>query len=146
MLSVKIRVLLAALFISTCAFGQEPARVFHGTWILTIGKAKILHGKWSGGTLPRHPNYAVGTWTVETTGQVTLEGTWRAKKGEHGWEGFWTGRTAQGQSLAGTWGTSFEHWHGKTLQDMLKRTLVEQVSGWWRTVHEQGEWWLRGSP
>lgn len=145
MLSVKFRMLLVALFISSCVLGQEPARVLHGTWIATVGKGRVLHGTWSGGALRHRPNVAVGTWTLDTTGQVVLEGTWRAEKSSRGWEGYWAGRTAAGQSLAGSWGTSFEHWHGKTLQDMLERTLVDQVSGWWQAGHLQGDWWLKGA-
>lgn len=144
-LSVKIRILLVALVISLCAFGQEPARIIHGTWIATIGKTRVLHGRWAGGTLPHRPNLAEGTWTLDVTGQVTLHGTWKAEKSDRGWQGIWSGRTAQGESLAGSWGTGFEHWHGRTLEDMLERTLVVQVSGWWQAGHMQGDWWLKGS-
>lgn len=145
-LSVTIRTLLIALFVSACAFAQEPAQVLRGTWIATVGKAKVLHGTWAGGALPHQPNIAAGTWTLVSVGQVVVEGTWRAEKSDRGWEGFWSGHTAQGQSLAGSWGTSFEHWHGRTLQDMLERTLETEVSGWWQSGHSQGDWWLKGSP
>ncbi len=119
--------------------------MFHGTWIATIGKGRVLHGSWTGGTLPHHPNIAEGTWTLTSAGQMALQGTWRAEKNSRSWEGRWFGRTAVGESLAGSWGADLEHWRGKTLRDMLERTLVEEVSGWWQSGQAQGNWWLKGS-
>lgn len=116
-----------------------------GTWTATIGKARVLHGTWTGGALPHRPDVAVGTWTLVDAGQVVLQGTWRAEKSDRGWEGYWSGHTTQGQALAGSWGTSFEHWHGRTLRDMLERMRETEVSGWWQSGRAQGDWWLKAS-
>lgn len=137
--------LLVALLLSGFVIAQEPVQMVRGTWIATVGKAKVLHGTWIGGALPHRPNVAEGTWTLVSAGQVVLEGRWRAEKKDRGWEGYWSGHTARGESLAGSWGTSFEHWHGRTLQDMLERTLATEVSGWWQAGQAQGDWWLKGS-
>lgn len=119
--------------------------MLHGTWIATVGKGRVLHGTWTGGTLSHQPNVAEGTWTLSSAGQMVLQGTWRAEKNSRSWEGRWFGRTAMGESLAGSWGADLEHWHGKTLRDMLERTLVGEVSGWWQSGQAQGNWWLKGS-
>lgn len=144
-LSVKIRMLLVALFISTCTLGQEPAQMVRGTWTATVGKARVLQGRWAGGALPQQPDVAVGTWTLESGGHVVMHGRWRAEKSHRGWEGFWSGHTALGESMAGSWGADLQHWHRKTLQDMLNRTLQQEVTGWWKSGHQEGDWWLKGS-
>lgn len=130
---------------SVCAVAQQPAQVFHGTWIATVGKGKVLHGTWTGGTLPDHPNVGEGAWAITSAGQIVLEWTWHAEKSARTWEGVWSGRTATGESLAGSWGADLEHWSGKTFHDLLERTFVEQVSGWWQSGQAEGHWWLRGT-
>jgi len=50
-----------------------------------------------------------------------------------------------GRPLAGTWGAYLEEWNGRTFQDMLERTLQQEVSGWWQSGRDQGHWWLKGS-
>ncbi len=145
LLPTALRLLLIATLASPCALAQEPAQVIRGTWIATVGKGRVLHGTWSGGTLPHQANVAEGTWTLSGAGQMVFRGTWRVEKNSRSWEGRWFGRTATGESLAGSWGADLEHWHGKTLRDMLDRTLVEEVSGWWQSGQAQGNWWLKGS-
>jgi len=144
--SIAIRTLAITLLVFACALAQEPAPTLHGTWIARDGRARILHGTWTGGALPHHPDSAEGTWTLTSNGQMVLAGTWRAEKSRRGWEGRWFGHTARGGSLAGTWGADLEHWSGKTLRDMLELTLQKQVSGWWTAGRDQGNWWLKGSP
>jgi hypothetical protein len=143
-LAITIRLLFAALLASACALGQQPAQTLHGAWIATAGRGKVFHGTWAGATLPHQQNVAEGTWTLTSAGQMVLEGTWRAEKSSRSWEGRWTGRTVTGQALGGSWGADLEHWHGKTLQQMLELTMVEEVSGWWQSGRAQGNWWLRG--
>lgn len=138
--------LLPALLVCACALGGQPAPLIHGTWSATVGPSNVLHGTWAGHGLPDRPNVAEGSWTLVNAGNVVLAGTWRAEKSQRRWEGSWTGRTIDGRSLAGTWGAYLEAWHGKTFQDLLERTLQQEVSGWWQSGRDQGHWWLKGSP
>jgi hypothetical protein len=138
--------LLAALLVFAGALGGQPIPVVHGTWTATVGPREVLHGTWTGHALPGHPNVAEGSWTLVSAGQVVLAGTWRAEKTHRSWEGSWAGRTMDGRNLAGTWGSYLEPWNGKTFQDLLERTLQEEVSGWWQSGRDQGDWWLKASP
>ncbi|HVA01894.1 MAG TPA: hypothetical protein VMV34_09585 [Terriglobia bacterium] len=138
--------LVLALLVCACALGGQPLPVIHGTWTATVGPREVLRGTWTGHALPGRPNVAEGSWTLVNAGRVVQAGTWRAEKTHRRWEGSWTGRTMDGRSLAGTWGAHLEEWNGKTFQDMLERTLQEEVSGWWQSGRDQGNWWLKGSP
>lgn len=142
--AIMVRLLFAAVLASACALGQQPAQALHGTWIATAGKGEVFHGTWAGGALPGQPNLAEGTWTLTRAGQMVVEGTWRAEKSKRSWEGRWSGRTATGQSLGGAWGADLKNWHGKTLRQMLERTFVEEVAGWWQSGRMGGNWWLKG--
>lgn len=137
--------LVLALMVCVCALGGQPVPVIHGTWTATAGHREVLHGTWTGHALPGRPNVAEGSWTLVNAGQVVQAGTWRAEKTPRRWEGSWTGRTMDGRTLAGTWGAYLEEWHDKTFQDMLERTLQQEVSGWWQSGRNQGNWWLKGS-
>jgi hypothetical protein len=136
---------LVALLIASCMFAQQPAQTIHGTWIVTAGRGRVLHGTWTGSALPNRPDVAEGTWTLASGGQIVIQGTWRAEKNRQSWEGHWTARTIRGESLAGSWGADVEHWQGKTFQDLLELTLQQEVSGWWQVGNRQGNWWLKGS-
>lgn len=136
---------ILAMLVCAAALGGQPAPSIHGTWTATVGPRQVLHGTWTGHALPGRPNVAEGSWTLVDAGQVVRAGTWRAEKTHRNWEGSWTGRTMDGRSLAGTWGAYLEEWHGKTFQDLLERTLQQQVSGWWESGRAQGYWWLKGS-
>jgi hypothetical protein len=137
--------LALALLVCVCALGGQPIPFVHGTWTATVGPREVLHGAWTGRTLPGRPNVGEGSWTLVNAGQVVLAGTWRAEKTHRRWEGSWTGRTMDGRSLAGTWGAYLQEWNGKTFQDLLERTLQQEVSGWWQSGRDQGHWWLKGS-
>ena len=142
---VSIAIWLAVVLVLVSAFGQEPAQTIRGTWIVTAGHARTLHGTWSGRNLPQQPNVVEGSWTLADSGRIVIRGTWRAEKSSRGWQGHWTAETSRGESLAGAWGADVEHWHGKSLQDLLVLTLREEVSGWWQIGRQQGNWWLKGS-
>lgn len=120
--------------------------MIRGTWTATLGPSQVLHGTWTAQSSSGQPNAAHGSWTVVRAGNVVLAGTWAAAKTHRSWEGSWTGRTMEGRTFSGTWGAYLENWQGKTFQDLLEKTLTEEVSGWWRSGREQGNWWLRGSP
>ena len=137
--------LVIALLVCAGALGAQPVPLIHGTWTATLGPREVLHGTWTGRALSGRPNIGEGSWTLVHAGGVILAGTWRAEKTPRRWEGSWTGHTMDGRSLAGTWGAYLEEWNGKTFQDMLERTLQQEVSGWWQSGHDQGHWWLKGS-
>ena len=50
-----------------------------------------------------------------------------------------------GRTFSGTWQADLAGFTGKTFEDMLKRTVEQQVSGSWRSGRAQGNWWLQGS-
>lgn len=135
-----------AFLVCACAVFAQPMAVIHGTWTATIGPRQVLHGTWTGHALSGRPDAAEGTWELVSAGQVVRAGSWRAEKTHRAWEGVWSGRTMDGQSLSGTWGADLDTWSGKTFQDLLERTLQEEVSGWWQSGRDQGYWWLKGSP
>ena len=137
--------LILAMLVWVCALGGQPLPIIHGTWTATVGPREVLHGTWTGHSLPGRPNIAEGSWTLVNAGRVVQAGTWRAAKTHRRWEGSWTGHTMDGRTLAGTWGAYLEEWNGKTFQDMLERTLQQEVSGWWQSGRDQGNWWLKGS-
>lgn len=137
--------LILAMLVCLGALGGQPVPIIHGTWMATVGPREVLHGTWTGHSLPGRPNVAEGSWTLVNAGVVVQAGTWRAAKTHRRWEGSWTGHTMDGRTLAGTWGAYLEEWNGKTFQDMLERTLQQEVSGWWQSGRDQGNWWLKGS-
>jgi hypothetical protein len=136
---------LIALLAFVCALAQEPAQTIHGSWIATAGRGQTLHGTWTGNALPGRPDVAEGTWMLASSGRIVLHGTWRAEKKKQVLEGRWTAQTARGESVAGSWGADVGHWNGKSLQELMERTLQEEVSGWWQMRSQQGNWWLKGS-
>jgi len=72
-----------------------------------------------------------------------LQGTWSAQKSAAGWQGTWSARTLQGQSVAGTWTANLADFKGKTFEDMLQRAAEKQIAGFWRSARMQGYWWLQ---
>jgi hypothetical protein len=91
------------------------------------------------------PNAAQGSWTLHNdSGEVTLSGTWSARKASSDWQGTWSARTAQGRTFSGTWNADISASRDKTLADMLNRTLEKEVAGSWHSGRYEGNWWLRG--
>ncbi len=145
--SVRSGWLLAGLLIASGALGQEPLPAIHGVWRATVGPAQVLQGRWTGQTRPNRPDAAEGSWALlSDSGRTALEGTWAAQKTRRGWEGTWTARTLQGHTLSGTWRADIEDGYAKTFQDMLERTVQQEISGEWRSGRHAGDWWLKGSP
>jgi len=106
----------------------------------------MLRGGWSAEVSPGSRNRAQGSWTLlSDAGEILLQGTWSARKADRDWQGTWTARTSNGRSLSGTWSAYLPDFTGKTLEEMLKRTLVKQVAGSWQSGRHQGNWWLDGS-
>jgi len=88
----------------------------------------------------------------DDSNRIVLEGTWSARRVNapakltvpH-WQGTWTARAGAGRALSGTWQADLAGFSGKTFEDMLKRTVEQQVSGSWRSGRAQGNWRLQGS-
>lgn len=121
---------------------NPPDQGWRGAWAASAGP-RAFHGRWWAQVLAHSPNAASGSWTLlSDANQIVLEGTWSAKKFVSGWQGTWTARPNSGQVFSGTW--SSEMTDGKTLEDMLQKTLEKQVTGEWRKGRMQGNWWLMG--
>ena len=138
-----LRQLLVLLFFTQCTFAQEAGRVLYGRWTATAGPSQVFRGTWSAETFPRSPNAAQGSWTlVNDSGEVTLEGTWSARKTGSHWQGTWRARTSHGQSFSGSWDAHLPELENRTFADLLKRAVEEQVAGFWQSGRYQGNWWL----
>jgi hypothetical protein len=123
-----------------------------GTWTATAGGKRTFRGTWSARSRPATPNAAEGSWTLlGATNQPLLEGTWSALKTDAGWQGTWAarvtmGRLRSGRMLSGTWQAALPGFAGRTLTEMLLRSIEAPVSGSWRTQGLSGTWSLRASP
>jgi hypothetical protein len=145
--AMKCWIMVLALLLGSCALAQEASPVFHGSFTATAGPIQAFRGAWSGQALPHRPNEVRGSWAlISETDQVVLEGTWSAQKIRSGWQGAWTARTKNGQSLSGTWKADLAESSGKTFEDMLKMTAEKEIAGSWRSGRSQGNWRLKGSP
>jgi hypothetical protein len=139
--------LILGLILSSCALAQDASPVLRGSWTATADPNQIFRGAWSGQASSQNPNAARGSWTLlNEAGDILLEGTWSALKTGEGWQGTWTARPANGQSLSGTWTADAANLNAKSLAEMLKMTTTKEVAGWWRSGRYQGNWWLKGSP
>lgn len=136
--------LVAILLLGSCALGQQAPAIFEGSWIASAGQKDIFRGRWSGQALLRTRNAAHGSWLLlNDKKQTVLQGTWSAQKSAAGWQGTWSARTLQGQSVAGTWTANLADFKGKTFEDMLQRAAEKQIAGFWRSARMQGYWWLQ---
>lgn len=139
------------IFCSASSRGQQtPTKatspVLEGSWMAGIDSGQTFRGAWSGQTSPQNPNTARGSWTLfGDENSIVLEGTWSARKTGQGWQGAWTARTARGQTISGTWQADLASFGGKTLEQMLQRTVEKEVAGFWASGRHQGNWWLQGS-
>ena len=127
------------------ALGQESSGVLYGRWTATAGPSQIFRGTWSAEISPRNANEAQGSWTlVNDSGEVTLEGTWSARKTGSRWTGTWRARTSHGRLFSGSWDAHLPESKKQTFADLLKRTVEEEVAGFWQSGRYQGNWWLTG--
>lgn len=128
-----------------CVFAQETPGELRGTWTATAGPSQVFSGGWSAEISPRIPYAAKGSWTLfNDSGEVTLSGTWSAKKTPAGWEGTWSARSTLGGSFSGTWEADISGTGDKTFADMLRHTLETEIAGSWRSGRYRGDWWLKG--
>src|SRR4029450_9623621 len=136
---------LVTFLLSLVATGQESSPVHRGTWTATAGPStQVMRGSRSAETLSSTPNAARGSWALrKASNEVVLEGTWSAAKSSSaGWQGTWSasvvtrlpaGRSTPGRVFSGTWQVTTEV-NGKTLTEMLQRTLETEVAGSWRSA------------
>jgi hypothetical protein len=126
---------------------QKSSQIFRGSWTASAGPTQIFRGAWSAEITTQSPNSARGSWTLTNdANEITLEGTWSANKAAGAWQGTWTARTRNGQSLSGTWNADLPNLGHKSLQNMFEHTLSKQVAGSWRSGRNQGHWWLNSTP
>jgi hypothetical protein len=140
--------LLAALLAPAIARGADAPDVVRGTWTATNQAKQVFRGGWSAEIAVATPDVAVGSWTLtDDRGNVTMQGTWSARKAPKGWRGAWSARIAPaGQTISGTWAADDSTLKGKkTFAALLRETAVKQIAGVWRAGHAHGTWWLRAS-
>ena len=125
--------------------GQTATTVYQGSWTASAGGERYLRGTWSGQLSGASRNSAQGSWTlISDAGEVLMEGSWSARKAGQAWEGTWTARVARDGSFSGTWSADLKASDGKTLEEMLMRTIEKQVAGAWQSGRMAGYWWLQG--
>jgi hypothetical protein len=110
-----------------------------------VATGQVFRGAWSAQTSPKSPNAVRGSWTLfNEANEIVLQGTWSAQKTSRGWQGTWTARASNGVSFSGSWDADLPDFHGKTMEEMLKRATEKQVAGSWQSGRYQGNWWLDG--
>lgn len=128
------------------ALAATPRPALYGVWTATAGAA-VLHGKWSAQALPTSPNSLIGSWSLLSDGgEVTMQGTWSAKRSGRGWRGTWRAKVQPaGGTLTGTWqAVPPSAFQGKTFEDLLRATDQLQISGYWKSGGgAAGAWWLK---
>lgn len=136
---------LAVAMAAACAAAQTPKLALQGTWTASVGKSQVFRGSWSAAIDSRDANSAQGYWTLRNDlHEVTLEGTWSARKTSARWHGAWTARTQSGQALSGVWDAAVTDAELKTLAEMLRATFKKTIAGFWQSGRLAGNWWLDG--
>src|SRR5437899_5623288 len=147
---MKRRVLVFILLLVCCAPAQQSRPVCEGFGARPLGGAqRFAEG---GGLKSKRLRAPAAHGRFFDSNRIVLEGTWSARRVNASakltvphWQGTWTARAGAGRALYGTWQADLAGFSGKTFEDMLKRTVEQQVSGSWRSGHAQGNWWLQGS-
>jgi hypothetical protein len=147
---MKCRVAVFSILLVSYALAQESRPVLQGVWSATAGTS-AFRGRWSAEI--DAPDAASGSWTLlDDSNRIVLEGTWSARRVSASakltvphWHGTWRARARAGRALSGTWQADLAGFSGKTFEDMLKRTVEQQVSGSWHGGRALGNWWLQGS-
>src|SRR5437016_7320066 len=140
---MKRRVLVFSVLLVSCALAQESRPVLRGVWGATAGASGTFRGRWRAEI--EASEGASGSWTLlDDSNRIVLEGTWSARRVNASakltvphWQGTWTARAGAGRALYGTWQADLAGFSGKTFEDMLKRTVEQQVSGSWRSGRAQ---------
>lgn len=147
------RILMVIAFIAVTQAVRHPAAQrradpIRGSWAASAA-AGALRGTWTAEPVPNRPDAAQGTWSLIQANRIVASGTWSAAKAASGWNGTWQARVTSGgspgQSLSGTWRATVAAKDAGMLMDLLKKTLIEQVSGTWARGAQSGGWSLRAS-
>lgn len=136
-------VLAATAAPATLGAASRPA--IYGVWTAAAGVA-AFHGEWSAQALPESPNSVIGSWTLLNDGaEVTMQGTWSAKRLGRDWRGTWQAKVRAGATLSGSWQAVLpDDLHGKTFEELLRATDHLQISGSWKSRGgAAGAWWLK---
>src|SRR6266404_122207 len=127
---------------SRCGLQPSACLLGPGAGVAPAGASATFRGRWWAEI--EAPEAASGSWTLlDDSNRIALEGTWSARRVNaptkltvpH-WQGTWTARAGAGRALSGTWQADLAGFSGKTFEDMLKRTVEQQVSGSWRSGRE----------
>ncbi|HEX3906083.1 MAG TPA: hypothetical protein VH853_24890 [Polyangia bacterium] len=145
---MRFAVLIPALLAATPAPAAAPRPVVQAVWTASAGPT-IYRGDLSAQALSASGNAVVGSWTLlDPAGEVTMHGTWSAKKSGSGWRGTWEAKVQPGgDTFAGTWqAVPPADFHGKTFEDLLLATGGQQISGYWKSKGgAAGAWWLKAA-
>ena len=142
---MKKWVLTVPLLLAICAVAQQATTNLQGSWIATAaGGSLVLGGRWSGRVMTADKNLASGSWVlINKSNHVVLEGTWSALKETSGWRGTWSARIPKNKDVSGIWEVVTVDFKGRTLEEMLKRTVEKQIGGSWQINRAKGNWWLQ---
>ena len=145
----------ALLLFTICTHAHQAPTTLRGTWTAAANATQVLHGTWSAQLLPDSPNQSSGSWALlDEANRIVLQGTWSASKSQRSWNGTWAARIVPpgatpggrdaGKVVSGTFRADLNDSDAKSFEEMLRRTLQEQVVGVWRSGRSQGRWSLRG--
>ena len=142
------RMLATVVFAVGATLAQSPSSTIRGGWSATAGPNQVLQGAWTAEPTAGNPNGAQGTWTLLRSNQIAAQGTWSAVKTAKEWSGTWQARVvtsagATTQLLSGSWRTQVANSDVRSLSELLRQTLQEQVSGAWASGRLAGAWSLR---
>ena len=153
-LAIAVAVAVAAIAATPTAAATGDAAtappVFRGGWIATVGadSARPFHGEWAAQALPGRPDDVQGSWSlIDPAGDITMKGTWSARRAKRGLEGTWSARLPNGGVLVGgfeAYVPTLPKFKGKTFTDLLAATQAAQIAGTWRMGALRGNWWLKG--
>lgn len=136
--------LAGLLFLLPALAAAQQSAPLQGSWTASAGPNEMFNGMWSAEISAQSRNAARGSWTlVNDSGEITLQGTWSARKVGSGWTGTWTARAARGPAMSGSWSADLPASAGKTMQDMLQQATSNEAAGSWQTGRRQGHWWLK---
>jgi hypothetical protein len=146
-----VGVLVLGLVAWAPARGQQGARevtsaALQGLWTASAG-SEGFHGKWTAVTSSRNSDRAYGAWIMQNdTGDITLQGTWSARKTGAGRTGTWSARVNGRQKYSGSWTASELGPSSKTFVGMLEAAAKDGASGTWSTDRLCGSWSLKRDP
>ena len=149
--ALRLRRMSAAvvLILTTgAAHAQTPEPPLRGNWSASAGPGHVFHGTWLARPVAGSPNSATGSWSlVDGSNQIVLTGTWAATKAARSWSGTWSARTVAARGIpsraySGSWRTEIPSTDVRTLGELLRHTLAQEVTGAWQSGAIKGTWAL----